>query len=93
MRSVRILVVVAALCGLGVGAPAAWADNRDAGGSWCDQNRDKCANLKAKRDQYCHKNPQACENPDPRRDARRDDCNSRDGCSPGHGNGRQHRDD
>ena len=68
----RSLLLAVALCGTGLVAIPASADGQgDAGGgSWCQQNPDKCANLKARRDDFCKRNPQSCETSDPRRDSR-----------------------
>jgi hypothetical protein len=78
MRPVHILLLVLALCGTGIGSVAARADDRGdgGGGSWCQQNPDKCASLKSRRDDFCKKNPQSCEPSDSRRDSRnRGNCN------------------
>lgn len=70
MRPLGVLLLVAALCGPGLGLGTVSADGRDAGGSWCDQNPSKCADMKQRREQYCRKNPQGCETSAPRRDHR-----------------------
>lgn len=86
MRPVFPLLLLVALCGTGLGpVPARADDHGDAGSSWCQQNPDKCANLKARREDYCKRNPQSCETSEPRRDSRgkgscddsREKCDSR----------------
>lgn len=96
MHPARSLLLAVALCGVGFGAGSAWADDgaKDAGSSWCAQNVEECANLKARRDEFCKKNPATCETAESRRDARKAYCDGNPGrCEELRDEARQRRDD
>lgn len=64
MRTCKVLLGVAAIAGLWLGASAALADDAPPAGpraEWCKQNPEKCKELRAKREAFCKENPQKCE--------------------------------
>ena len=56
------------------GAYAADAPPEKPGAAFCQQNPQKCEEMRAKRDAFCKNNPQTCEAGKDRRDARRAYC-------------------